>query len=241
LKSIWYSAGGRLADRILSDVLCRAECPDRRLFLTFDDGPSPELTLRVSDLLKAERLKATFFVRADRAIKESDVIGMLLNSGHEVGSHSFHHNDFWRSSRSNMVAALEKADAVLSTITGSAVSLIRPPYGHVRPALIQWCRSRGKTCVLWDVMPGDFAHNGSGKSLFKSVRPLLRNGSIVVLHDGSADDRPSAGLPDASAFSIEQNRRFEMIRELLECLKSDGWAMDKTIGSYLADKKWDDA
>ncbi len=212
----YYSTGARLVGMCFPSVVTRLPCQERRVFLTFDDGPSSELSLRLLDCLREHGAYATFFLTAQQAERQTAVVSAIVQQGHEVGSHAYAHEDFWRVKNSRVHEVLDLADNVLSSISRVDIKFVRPPFGHVRTALLSWCRRNGKRCVLWDVMPGDFGRGWSPTSVMQNTLRLVRPGSIIVLHDNN------------------EGGRLEAIGELLRHLKADGWQVDETIGQFLS-------
>jgi peptidoglycan/xylan/chitin deacetylase (PgdA/CDA1 family) len=153
------------------------------LYLTYDDGPEPDHTPRLLDALAAVSARATFFLIGSKIQKRPDLVRRILDHGHAVGNHSFSHIDAWRSPASDVQAELDRTHALLRDVTGVSPTFVRPPFGHLTPSIVRWCRKNDQSVVLWDVMPADFRPAGSAASLAARIQSLIRPGSIVVLHD----------------------------------------------------------
>lgn len=147
--------------------------------LTFDDGPHAAATPRLLDALGAT--PAAFFLLADRAQAARSLVRRLVDDGHTVALHGPAHVDLWRSGFDP--GAWNDARHRLEDLGGRPVRHVRPPHGHVTPALLRWARKTGLTVVLWDVMPGDFLRLATPASVVATVHRLRRAGSIVALHD----------------------------------------------------------
>ena len=163
---------------LLPDVLTRT--PGGAL--TFDDGPYPAVTPALVEALGATR--AAFFLLADRATSHPELVRSLAAAGHHVALHGPSHVDLWRSRFDT--TAWDAAQARLEALLGAPVRYVRPPNGHITPALLRWARQRGVTVVLWDVMPGDFLPHASPDTVVEAVRRLGRPDSIVVLHESAS-------------------------------------------------------
>lgn len=148
----------------------------KELYLTFDDGPEPEVTPWVLDLLAEHGIQATFFCLGRNAHRHPALFARLRNEGHTVGHHSWDHPDGWRTPvRAYYRNVLRGAERIGGT-------LFRPPYGRLG---IGRARTLGKRyqVVMWDVLAGDFKQGMSGEACAKHVLDRIRPGSIIVLHD----------------------------------------------------------
>ncbi len=148
--------------------------------LTFDDGPHPATTAALLDALGGTR--ATFFLLADQATAYPSLVRTITAAGHGLGLHGPTHADLWRTRFD--ARAWDDARAGLADLAGTPVAAVRPPYGHVTPALLRWARARSLPVVLWDVMPGDFLPGATGARLAAIALRQSRPDSIVVLHEG---------------------------------------------------------
>ena len=148
----------------------------KEVYLTFDDGPEPEVTPWVLDILADHGVKATFFCLGRNVQRHPELFKRLRNEGHAVGHHTWDHPDGWRTPvRAYYRNVLHGAEPIGGT-------LFRPPYGRLG---IGRARTLGKRyqVVLWDVMGGDFKKGMSGEACARHVLDRIRPGSIVVLHD----------------------------------------------------------
>lgn len=157
-------------------VLWRVPTREKEVFLTFDDGPQPEVTPWVLDTLAAYGAKATFFCLGRNAERYPELFLRLRNEGHAVGHHTWDHSDGWRT----------PARAFHRTVLrgGKQIGghLFRPPYGHLCPAQLRALGKRYRV-VMWDVMGGDFKPGRTGAACARLVLGRTRPGSIIVLHD----------------------------------------------------------
>ena len=148
----------------------------KEVFLTFDDGPEPEVTTWVLDTLAKHGAKATFFCLGRNVQLHPGLFHRLRSEGHAVGHHTWDHPDGWRTPvRTYYRNVLRGAEQV-------GGFLFRPPYGRIG---IGRARSLGKRyqVVMWDVLGGDFRKDKSGEACARRVLARVRPGSIVVLHD----------------------------------------------------------
>lgn len=148
----------------------------RQVYLTFDDGPCPETTPQLLDILDRNGIKATFFCVGDNVRKYPELFAELIRRGHRVGNHTMHHLKGFRTACQTYVADVEMADSLIGS------SLLRPPYGRIR--LSQLWRLRSKyTIVFWDVITRDYNRKLSPEFVCGVVRRYARNGSVIVFHD----------------------------------------------------------
>ena len=147
------------------------------LYLTFDDGPIPEVTPWVLDQLAAYGAKATFFCVGANVQRHPALYARLLAEGHQTGNHTQHHLDGWRYSTAAYMADVARA------AEGVASPLFRPPYGRLRWGQARALRRAGFQIVLWEALAGDFDPQLHAEDCWQRLKGRLRDGSIVVLHD----------------------------------------------------------
>ncbi|HEX7072181.1 MAG TPA: polysaccharide deacetylase family protein, partial [Rhodothermales bacterium] len=198
----------RLVSRFISFAVWRSDATERVIHLTFDDGPSATETVRILDTLDRHGARATFFLLGTNAMQHPELVREIVRRGHGIGGHGHAHLDPWRSRAADVVHDFETGCGILEEITGAHVRLIRPPYGRLRPCLMQWARATGRMPVMWDVMPGDYLPRISPTRIRRAVERMIRPGSIVVLHDN-----PSVAPVTAEALD-----------QLLPVLRRSGWA-----------------
>ena len=162
---------------------------ERVIYLTFDDGPIPEVTPWVLETLKHFDAKATFFCVGDNVVKHPEVFKKVLAAGHQVGNHTFNHLNGWKNPTDAYLENVERCSQVLPG------NLFRPPYGVLKLAQKNALLPRYKI-VMWDVLSGDFDHSITAERCLKNVIENTLSGSIVVFHDSmKAADRLQYVLP----------------------------------------------
>lgn len=162
------------------------------VYLTFDDGPHPEITPYVLDLLQQYQAKASFFCVGNRLRSYPEIAKRILEEGHFLGSHTDNHVDGWKTDTEAYIKEVEAA----ASLTGNFV--FRPPYGHIRRAQARklMAKHRGMRIVMWDILTGDFDKTLSPEKCLQQTLAKVRPGSIVVLHDSEkALDRLQYVLP----------------------------------------------
>lgn len=147
------------------------------VYLTFDDGPTPEVTTYVLELLKSFNFKATFFCIGDCVKKHPAIYNDVLQKGHAVGNHTHNHLNSWSVLRSRYLRNVDKAARFIES------NLFRPPYGKLSYRKYKAILERGYEIVLWDVLSGDFDTNRKPASILENLYANTQNGSIIVFHD----------------------------------------------------------
>lgn len=151
---------------------------EKRLYLTFDDGPHPDVTPFVLDELARWGAKATFFCLGRQVERHPDLYERILREGHAVGNHSHEHPDGWRAANRSYYADIAQARRLINS------RLFRPPHGHITAFQSRHlARHEGYRIVLWNVLSGDFDPHTTPDACTENVRKHARAGSIVVFHD----------------------------------------------------------
>lgn len=178
------------------------------LYLTFDDGPHPEITPQVLSLLKQYNATATFFCVGDNVRKFPETYRMIIDAGHAVGNHTHNHLNGWKTPD----AAYLDNIALASTYIDS--QLFRPPYGKItRFQLSQLSLPRFRLkAIMWSVLSGDFDVSLSKEKCLQQVILKAGKGDIVVFHDSEkAATRLLYALPKVLAYFAEKGFRFEKL------------------------------
>ena len=183
----------------------RIEGNEKVVYLTFDDGPIPEVTPWVLDLLKQENIRATFFCVGENVEKYPAVFQQVLAEGHAVGNHTFNHMQGLKSDRDSYLSNIEKADRLIGS------PLFRPPHGFLKCPQYRLVRKKYRI-VMWDVLSRDFDHRISAKEVFNNVMDFVRPGSILIFHDSlKAEKNMKEALPEVIRSLKKQGYRFETI------------------------------
>jgi len=154
----------------------RETVDEKVIYLTFDDGPVPEATPFVIDLLKAWNARATFFCVGANAGRHPSLLQDLLSGGHRLGNHTFDHLDGWKTSAEEYLENISRCAAVVSS------KLFRPPYGKINLRAIAEIRLHYRV-VFWDVVSYDFDASFRPEECIAQTAQAARPGSIVVFHD----------------------------------------------------------
>ena len=193
--------------KLIPGAVWRLPQKEKTVYLTFDDGPIPEVTPWVLDLLKKYNIKATFFCDGDNVRKYPEVFKMVVSAGHSVGNHTFNHLQGFKVRSGKYVENVELADSYIRS------NLFRPPHGHLR--IRQGTKlSKKFRFVMWDVITRDYNMKLSGEYVLNVVKRYARNGSIIVFHDSiKAEENMKYALPKAIEFLLSEGYKFEKITE----------------------------
>ena len=169
--------------RFFRQFAWRVSTSKKVIYLTFDDGPVPDFTPWVLDILKHHGAKATFFCVGENVKKYPRIYRQILSDGHSVGNHTFNHLKGWNTSIKKYVKNTLKAEAYMERHGKLKKKLFRPPHGRIRPVQAKRLRSLGYKIVMWDVLSGDFDQSLSKKECLELTIKHIEEGSIVVFHD----------------------------------------------------------
>lgn len=166
--------------------IIRGDSARRWIALTFDDGPHPDFTPRLIEILNRYRVRATFFVVGKMAEKYPSLIRALQAAGHEIGNHTYDHINLTKLPEAEIEYELNKGADVVRDITGQKPILFRPPGGDYNEMVAKVAQKLGYWLVLWTDDPGDYA-NPPEAVLEERLYSRIRNGGIILLHDGAQE------------------------------------------------------
>jgi peptidoglycan-N-acetylglucosamine deacetylase len=196
----------RLIQNLVPSYTWSIPTDEKVLYLTFDDGPIPEVTPWVLETLKKFNAKATFFCVGDNVKTNPSVFQQVLTEGHAVGNHTFSHMNGWDSDNIPYFHNVRHCAQLVKS------SLFRPPYGRLTPKQTQFL-TRHYDIVMWDVLSGDFDQNISKEDCLKNVISATKRGSIIVFHDSlKAAERMMYALPKVLEYFAAKGYRFESLR-----------------------------
>jgi len=206
----------KLAKWLFPSLVWEFSGTTKQLFLTFDDGPIPEVTPWVLEQLAIYNAKATFFCIGDNVQKHPEIFEQLVENGHAIGNHTQQHINGWKVSKdmyiSNTIAAKETIENNLKNEAEVTSLLFRPPYGKITPQLSKRIQKLGYKIIMWDVLSGDFDKDLSPEKCLSNVIDNTKTGSIIVFHDSlKAFDKLQYALPKVLKHFHELGYTFERI------------------------------
>ena len=182
---------------------------DKKLYLTFDDGPHPEVTPFVLDELAKYHAKATFFCVGENVASYPGLYKRILEEGHTTGNHTFTHVNGWKVKDEVYFSEIKEAGKYIDS------GLFRPPYGKVTRFQLKHIQSKGLNLkvIMWGVVSGDFDEHATPQQCLKNVLKNTRAGDIVVFHDSDkARVKIRYALPGVLEHFSAQNFTFEKIK-----------------------------
>lgn len=177
----------------------------RVVYLTFDDGPVPEVTPWVLDTLDHYGVKATFFMVGDNVARNPQLFDEIKRRGHGYGNHTMNHLQGMKTTLADYIHNINQANELIDS------SLFRPPHG-----LMKWSQARAikerYNIIMYDLVTRDYSRQMNGEEVLANVRRYVRNGSIIVFHDSlKAEKNLRYALPRAIEWLKEQGYEFETI------------------------------
>lgn len=180
---------------------------EKEVFLTFDDGPSDPITSKVLALLKEHDAKASFFCIGKNVVFNPHLLSKIVEEGHLVGSHTFHHFNGWDVSTDRYVGSINKCE----TIFGSYY--FRPPFGKITWRQIRQIKNRFKL-FMWTTLSGDFDKSISTSDILSNLKSTVKKGDIIVFHDNpKTADRLLEILPEFLSFLKQEGYKCNVLRE----------------------------
>ncbi|MBX9852517.1 MAG: polysaccharide deacetylase family protein [Cytophagaceae bacterium] len=215
---MYFNNAGWFLTTLYPTLIWRKKVEEKIIYLTFDDGPIPEITEYVLEELEKFKVKATFFCVGDNIRKYPDVFKKILPYGHAIGNHTFNHLNGWKTDDDAYIDNVQRCETIMSEIRAELIhnsqfkihNLFRPPYGLIKKSQIK--RLPGYQIIMWDVLTGDFNKDLSAeKCLHKSIK-YTKKGSIVIFHDSiKAEKNLRYALPRFLDHFISQGYRFETL------------------------------
>jgi peptidoglycan/xylan/chitin deacetylase (PgdA/CDA1 family) len=190
---------------LFEDIVWRYSESEKIVYLTFDDGPIPEVTPWVLNLLREENIKATFFCVGENVMKYPEVYSQILNDGHSVGNHTYNHWQGLKNDNQDYFSNIEKARSYIDS------DLFRPPHGWLKTTQYQYLKKQFRI-IMWDLVTCDYDFRVKPEKVFSNIKEYVRPGSVITFHDSiKAERNLTIALPLAIQWLKEQGYQFEAI------------------------------
>lgn len=185
------------------------------VYLTFDDGPTPEVTHYVLDQLKAHKAKATFFCIGKNITAHPDIYTQVQEDGHRIGNHTYNHLNAGKTTKENYLAEIAQTQEVITRghiLNKEEKPLFRPPYGRISASMAKTLKAKGYEVVMWSLLSADFDPDLSIEKSLEQLKKHTQPGSIVVFHDSlKAYHNLQALLPPYLAFLKSKGIKMESL------------------------------
>jgi peptidoglycan/xylan/chitin deacetylase (PgdA/CDA1 family) len=183
----------------------------QKVFLTFDDGPTPEITEWVLEQLKLHNSQATFFCIGNNIEKYPEIFQKTIAEGHAIGNHTFDHLNGWKTTTEVYIENVKLYETQNPKLVTR--NLFRPPYGKIKHSQSKILRKLGYKIIMWDVLSRDYDQSISATQCLENVLSNIETGSIIVFHD---------------SVKAEHNLKY-VLPKTLEFLKEKGFICDKIV------------
>ena len=226
MMSFYWIKTNRYIKKIFSNYVWDIPNTENKIYLTFDDGPTPEITEWVLQELEKYNAKATFFCIGNNIEKHPEIFEKVITEGHSIGNHTYNHLNGWKTSTENYLENTKLCEASISNLqstpeaegrTGEAISnlqskIFRPPYGKIKSSQSKKLRQLGYKIIMWDVLSADYDSTISAGKCLENVLQNVTSGSIIVFHDSvKAFPHLEYTLPKAMKYWAEKEFVFEKI------------------------------
>lgn len=214
----------KVVKALFPNYVWNIDTTEKAIYLTFDDGPTPEITTWVLHQLDAYNAKATFFCIGANVEKHSEIFQDILSKGHTIGNHTQHHIKGWKANTKAYLEDVEACEAVFKSQTVKnpkfqipdskfqIVNLFRPPYGKITPKQGKALMELGYNIIMWDVLSFDWDKTVSKETCFSNVISKAKNGSIIVFHDSvKASKNMQYALPKVLEFYSNAGYEFKAL------------------------------
>lgn len=196
-----------IIQKLFPSIIWRMSGIEKKIYLTFDDGPIPIVTPWVLETLALYNAKATFFCIGNNVLKHPEIYSEIIKQGHKTGNHTQNHLNGWKVLNKNYFQDIEECTKLVRS------GLFRPPYGKIKPSQIKRLKHNYKL-VMWDVLSRDYDQSLSVENCHKSVIREAKPGSIVVFHDSiKAESRLRGSLPAVLEHFKKQGYEFARLEE----------------------------
>jgi peptidoglycan/xylan/chitin deacetylase (PgdA/CDA1 family) len=228
----YLSKTPNIIQRLFKNYIWRFTITDRKvIYLTFDDGPTPEITEWTLQELKKFNAKATFFCIGKNIENHPEIFQKIIKNGHSIGNHTHNHLNGWKTDDVSYIKNIEKANISIqsaiisfrSNVKNKKVNnsklriqnselLFRPPYGKIKPQQAKELIKKGIKIIMWDILSGDFDPELSKEKTLDNCVRHSKNGSIIVFHDSvKAANKLKYVLPQVLAHFKDRGFVFEKI------------------------------
>ncbi|MDY7396036.1 polysaccharide deacetylase family protein [Aureibaculum sp. 2210JD6-5] len=192
---------------------------NKEIYLTFDDGPTPEITDWVLNTLQKYSAKATFFCIGNNIEKYPSIFENIIKADHSIGNHTYNHEKGWKTKDEEYVNSVSKTEKIIEKTkknselkTLNSELLFRPPYGKMKKSQIKLLRKNNYKIIMWSVLSADFDTTINAEKCLNNVIKNAKSGDIIVFHDSiKAFEKLKMVLPKVLEYYSEKGYKFDRI------------------------------
>lgn len=166
----------KIVQQFFPSIIWKKKTTNKKIWLTFDDGPDKEITVFLLNLLKKLKIHATFFLIGEQIVKYPELTKKIIEDGHVIGNHSYSHLNGLLISNKTYYNDIDRAQKIVNS------NIFRPPYGKISPIQLRTLKKKFKI-IMWDVLSWDFKKNISSEKIYNNVINNTKKGSIIVFHN----------------------------------------------------------
>ena len=213
MKLYWVKTG-KVIKQLFKGYVWDIPTAQKVAYLTFDDGPTPDVTEFVLDVLAQHNIKATFFCIGNNIEKHPDIFRQVIDAGHTIANHTYNHLNGWKAGFDSYMDNVWKCEESITSrhIEFRGNKLFRPPYGKIKSSQARALREQGYRIIMWDVLSADFDRTITPERCLQNIVRNVQSGSVIIFHDSvKAAVNMRYALPRAIEILKEKGYRFEAI------------------------------
>lgn len=222
MKAYWIKTHS-IIKKVFSNYVWDIPNNEKKIYLTFDDGPTPEITNWVLNQLEQYNAKATFFCIGKNIAAHSEIFAQIQAKGHSIGNHTYNHLNGWKTTIEEYIKNIQQCEVPIAIGISKQFAnnkqqttnykLFRPPYGKIKSVQAKKLRQQGYKIIMWDVLSADFDQNITKEECLNNVLSNTKSGSIIIFHDSvKAFKNLEYTLPKVLQYLTENHFSFEPIR-----------------------------
>ena len=212
VMNFYWIKTNRFIKKIFSNYVWDIPNTENKIYLTFDDGPTPEITEWVLQELEKYNAKATFFCIGNNIEKHPEIFEKVITKGHSIGNHTFNHLNGWKTSTEDYLENSKLCKSAICNLQPEICNLFRPPYGKIKASQAEKLRKLGYKIIMWDVLSADYDATISAEKCLENTTKNVTSGSIIVFHDSvKAFPHLESTLPKALNYFKEKGFVFEKL------------------------------
>ncbi|PKB16211.1 polysaccharide deacetylase family protein [Flavobacterium sp. 5] len=182
MKLYWVKTN-TFIKKIFSNYVWDIPNTANKVYITFDDGPTPDVTNWVLEELKKYQAKATFFCIGKNIESNPDLFKKVIDEGHAIGNHTFNHYNGWKTNTEDYLKNIFQCQTEINKINSANNKLFRPPYGKIKTSQSKRLKQLGYRVIMWDVLSADFDQTITPEKCLENVLQNVVSGSIIIFHD----------------------------------------------------------